>query len=177
MRKISLKRVLSFVLALSLVVGMLPQFENAFAADDGSITFGFSFTKYYKAFEDTSAAAFYDGDVETKLADYFKSDSYSRNWRFFTKSWSRASSWGGYTGGNGLYLRDGSYGDWFALKVKGFGAGTYDISAITYPQRGCVWGLYVLDNATYGNANADTITTAIVNYATTSGVQKIGEVD
>ncbi|MBQ2742120.1 MAG: Ig-like domain-containing protein, partial [Oscillospiraceae bacterium] len=176
MRKTSFRRVLSLVLALVIVVGMLPQ-TVIFAADGEKTVFGFSSAKYYKTFEDTSVSSLSDGEVATKLADYFKSDGYSRNWKFFAQSWSSTSGWCGYTGGNGLYFRYGQYGDWFSLKVKGFNKGTYDISAITAPQRGCVWGLYVLDNATYGNANADTITTAIVNYATTSGVQKIGEVD
>ncbi|MBQ7120583.1 MAG: hypothetical protein IJO09_10240 [Oscillospiraceae bacterium] len=175
-----LKKATSLVVAFAIVAAFIPVSGlNASAAEVGdTVTFGMSYGTYYKTYEDTESAAFYNADVATLLGEYYESDTYCRNWRVFAQSWDREIDWCGYTGGNGLFYRDAkSYGSWFALKVKGFGAGKYDISAVNYPQRGCVWGLYVLDNSIYGNADADTITNAITNYATTSGVQKIGEVD
>ncbi|MBE6964819.1 MAG: hypothetical protein E7441_02145 [Ruminococcaceae bacterium] len=185
MRKSILRKAMSAVLALTLAVGALGSttlFASAAKAGD-VINFGFSPTNYYIRYENPSMSGmsgkFLDNEgVIAAFSDYFESETYCRNWKFFSQYWPGSSNveWG-LTGSNGLYVLGGRHEGWFALKAKGFDAGKYNISVASVPQRGCVWELYVLDNSIYGDASQEVITDAIANYAETDGIQRVGEVD
>ncbi|MBQ7120580.1 MAG: S-layer homology domain-containing protein [Oscillospiraceae bacterium] len=191
MRKISLKRVLSFVLALSLVVGMLPQFENAFAADDGVVSFSFTKTVAQYGEEKTDWSYWTTADgvakdntyVNTRsLTEYYNDGIKVRNWKYFDDTMhnkANASKAGGY-----LYTASSTYAqghstnwnNWIAFKVKGLATGTYTVKMTAADNRGCVIGMYILDNSVYGNADTATITEA-TDDTLGNGVTKLNEVD
>ena len=190
MRKM-FKKAVSLAVALTLIIAVLPAMGTAFAAEIGETT---QFVIAPRLFNITETGTAGDNTAlptdKSFLFDYLDAgesintnnataQSYHRDWKLFLTNW-RSDNKTDLTNmdidaSNGMYFHWGSGSGWIAMKVRNFDAGTYNIKIKSDPQRGRVIGLYVLDNATYGNADVATITSAITNMAT--GVQKVGSAD
>jgi len=109
----------------------------------------------------------------------------ARDWQFFIGGCSGSHITGAtVTDSAGVFMNGGAHindssvytGDWLALKIRGLAESDYKVTfGSNGNKRGCVWGMYVLDNEKYGSAVATAITTAIDTMA--DGVKKIGEFD
>ena len=185
MRKTRMSKVLSLLLALTMVIGCLPQ-TVIFAAGDGVVTYEFNTTiaRYGAVDVDYTVSGNYT--YARSLKNYYNSATHNRDWRYFADTLlasasanaAEATAW--VTNGSGFYIEgsEKSFKDnWVAIKVQGLTAGRYKIT-VNKPtnNKGCVWGMYVLDGNTYANATVDQITAAI-GTELGEGVQKVGEGD
>lgn len=187
MNKKVFRKAASLVLALALVISMAPAMGIASAVEGETTTFIFAPRIINKEFVGTDSGTLNSSISLNSLFEYLDvGDStyipnHYRNWKLFLTNWRSDNTTdianAGMNNQQGLFFRYGSGSGWIALKVRGFDAGTYNVKVKAYPQKGRNIGLYVLDNATYGEADVATITNAINNYSTTEGVQKVGNAD
>lgn len=178
MKKGILRKAVSAVLALAFVIALMPTMFASAAEVGDTITFGLS-PRLVNKYELGQTATTKITDLKT-LNSYVdvgatsivENNKYYRNWKYFDSNFSGSK---GMTASNGLFFSDGNYGEWFALKVRGFEQGFYNVKVNAVPKQGCIWGLYLLDNSIYGSAGTETITAAVENMS--DGVTKIGEAD
>ncbi|MBQ6697890.1 MAG: hypothetical protein IJN09_02500 [Oscillospiraceae bacterium] len=180
-----LKKAVSLVIAVALAIAVLPAMSLASATAGETTTFAISPQVFSMLKNGTSTSATIAAkDVESLLFNYIdKGDLvdipyYHKDWKLFTiDNWRTDAS--DLTNANiyaahGLAFEYGSENGWIALKVRGFKAGTYSLKVRSFPLRGRVIGLYVLDNETYGE-KPENIAGAIATMS--DGVQKVGSAD
>lgn len=169
MKKGILRKAVSAVLALAFVIALMPTMFASAAEVGDTITFEF-LPDPIKEGENLGTLS----SVED-LSDYFaqsEENTYSRDWKFFSKKISNTSATNGITQNHGMYYDDGGIkyaGDWIALKVKGIPEGVYNIRMTNNPsiKKGCIWGLYILDSSTQTSKIDDMLISE----------NKVGEVD
>ncbi len=178
MKKGILRKVISAVLVLSLVIAVMPTMFASAAEVGDKIVMGFA-PRNINIYELNAGGTAKIADITTLgnyvdkgTAAYDTKKTYYRNWKYFAQNFSGTSS---MSAPNGLNFSDGKNKDWFAIKIRGFESGIYNIKINAVPQKGCIWGLYLLDDSVYGSADITTITTAVET--SSSGVIKIGEAD
>ncbi|MBR2181087.1 MAG: hypothetical protein IJ949_04260, partial [Oscillospiraceae bacterium] len=179
MKKGVLRKAVSLVLALSLVIALMPTMFASAAEVGDKVTYDFTPTKIIQNEAENNDFEYANAGktaVLTKtLDDYFESANYVRNWKYFSQTLTGAP-W--TTGANGTYFDGGAYGNWAAFKVKGISEGTYNVTfgKPASNTKGCVWAMYILDGETYANADNEAITSAIAD-TLGNDVVKVGEFD
>ena len=183
MNKKVFRKAASLVLALALVISMVPAMGIASATAGETTTFVISPRMLNSEFSGTTSGTMPNTFTTDDLYSYCEVggsehlSAYHRDWKLFMKNWPSVNGGdSGVTGANGLYFWYGTFGEsWIAMKVRGFDKGVYNVKVGATPQRGCVVGLYLLDNNVYGDKSADEISKALNENAI--GVKKIGEAD
>jgi|GEM_PF-1253339 len=183
-----LKKAVSLVIAVALAIAVLPAMSLASAAEIGeTTTFVFNPKLINKSEltgkEDSSVnISAPDGETQNPLYDYLKvgeseyAPNYYRNWKLFAYNTSSTASIDATNGMQIQYAR-ATNKHYFAIKVKGFEEGIYNVKLDALPLDGGIVGLYVLDNAVYGNKTIAEITALMENPSGNDGVRKIGEAD
>jgi len=180
---------ISLVLAIAMLISILPQ-TQVFAAPSSKITFTFANAETKLGAEGTDWSYWTTAQGASKantyvnlrsLKNYYSNGTDVRNWRYFDDTMvnkDAAKPFGGLYSASGGTWATGSattWGNWLAFKVKGLHTSSYNVSFTALDTRGCVIGMYVLDNAVYGNSTTAEITEALAN--SSNGVTKVGELD
>ncbi len=175
MRKGKKSKVMSLLLALTMVISLLPQ-TVIFAAGEGTVTYDF-ISETIRDNESDYTEYVTSGNTLNPLliTEYYSGSGYTRNWKYFTKTLTSNPL---MTDSNGIYFDGGQYGQWMAFKVKGIPEGIYNVTfgKPASNKKGCIWAMYILDAAVYGSADTATITTAVGD-TLGSGVVKAAEFD
>lgn len=185
------KKAVSLVIAAALVIAVLPAMSLASAAEIGeTTTFVFTADKINGRENNNSLN---DGRTEISMGALEQMSSYVeigavdvdvdyyRHWSFWGKYINNNTNGsGGITKQHGIYYdigSDGRLSSWFALKIKGIEAGTYNVKMgkDSSTKKGCNWTLYILDPKKFSADDKTSINTALNSLS--EGVQKVGTVD
>lgn len=180
MKKGILRKAVSAVLALSLVIALMPAMFASAAEVGDTITFDMT-TPSCQAGEqgvDWEPNSNDSNRPNPRSLTNYVDGATSRNWKYYADTVINGnSSEIAFASSIGIYFDGNKQNAWVALKVRGVDIGSYNLKLnnVTSNYKGCIYDVYILDDDIYGNATADEITEALDNNSI--GVAKVGRQD
>ncbi len=181
MKKGVLRKAVSLVLALSLVIALMPTMFASAAEVGDKVEFTMNLNVAKTGTLDTNYEM---GGKDNKyvlvrsLTEYVDGDS-SRDWKYYSDTVTTASGSEITPLGSsaGLYFDGSKQNAWAAFKFRGIDAGSYNLTLLnnTANNKGCVYEVYILDDDKYGEATDEEITSALDSES--EGVSYVGEQD